>query len=127
MSPLLQMIAEQVGRDRAKTAGIGDFASFTAGLSNAVKQLGVSKAAPAAGSLVSKAKRMMGGPLGWKGNALLLGGTVGASILGSKVMNRAPAVLSKEQHPAVYGPGQYGYQLPNGVNAYGTPQVGTSL
>ncbi len=117
-----QVLVEDTMRQLAKQAGIGDFSGFMKGVSGAVKQLGV-KAPAAEEQVAAKAKRSFGGPLGWKGNALLLGGTVGAGILASKAMRVAPQVLSQEEQPATYGAGQYGYQVPYGVNSYGQPQI----
>jgi hypothetical protein len=108
----LASIAADVGSDMAKESGIG------------------LNAAPAAGNLLSSAKKFMTGGFGLKTNLALGATAVGGTILASKALHKGTQALSKEPQTAVYGTGRprgVGYQLPFGVNEYGQPQTGTSL
>jgi hypothetical protein len=109
----LASIAIGIGEDIAKEAGIG------------------LNAAPAAGNLLSSAKKLLSGGLGLKTNLALGATAVGGTILGSKAMHAGTRALAKEPSTPVYGMGApsrgVGYQMPFGVNQYGQPQVGTPI
>jgi len=138
------MVAVQIGEDLAKNAGIGDFVS---GVLPAIKNFGskasgavggmLSKAPAAAGGatktmasvgqeapgLLSKAKGKLLGPLGLKGNALLIGGTLGAGYLANKAVHKGLGEMGRESAGSpVYGSGRLGYNPPQTVNEYGQPQ-----
>lgn len=118
------------GADLAKEAGL-----MAAGAAAIERRLpgvaaGAVKAAPPPGTVdllqkgVDGVKGRLG--MGFKANALVAGGAVGATILGSKAVNKTTQVMGREAPgPANFGSG--GYQAPYGVNAYGQPQQGTSL
>lgn len=124
----LASIAIATGADRAKTAGIGDFIMLAKSLGSkampALKSMGT--AAPAAAGGLGK---FLGGGRGLKTNLALGATAVGGTMLASKAMAGAGRVMSQEVAPATYGGPVRGIgtQLPNGVNQYGVPQVGTPL
>lgn len=135
------MVAVAAGEDLAKMAGMGNFIS---GVLPAIKTFGqkagglLAKAPAAAGGaaektmasaaqeapgLLGKAKSKLMGPLGWKGNAALIGGTIGAGYLLNKGTHAAAGAMGRESAGSpVYGSGARGYNPPLTVNEWGTPQ-----
>lgn len=108
----LASIAAAAGADLAKEAGVG----------------------VPSGNLVSRASGALKGKLGlgWKGQALLGAGAIGAGVLATKGGQKLQRYAAKEpEGPAVFGMGKpsgnIGYQIPMGVNQYGQPEVGTPL
>jgi hypothetical protein len=137
-------IAVEAGSELAKEAGIG---SALSGVLPAIQGAGkkavgavggllgkapaavesAGKTMAAAGSaapgLLDKAKGKLLGPLGWKGNAALIGGTLGAGWLANKAVHKATGELGRESGGSpVYGGGRLGYNPPSTVNSWGTPQ-----
>lgn len=147
----LAFVAALAGGDMAKEGGIGDFvtAAKTMGAKalpalqsagqkamGALKSVGAAASATeapsAAGDLISRGKKFLGGGLGLKTNLALAGGTLAAATLASKGLSAGTRAMNSEAPgPAVYGMGHpsrnVGYQLPFGVNQYGVPQTGTPL
>jgi len=100
----LASIAEASGRALAKLGGMG-YTDLAAG----------------AGKLMGgAAKRILPG---WKGQAALGAGAIGAAYLGTKAVRGGLRALGNEGHAKNYGAGNY--QVPTGVNEYGQPQAGT--
>ena len=148
----MAMVAVQIGEDLAKNAGIGDFVSgvvpaiknfggavggllkktpavagaaaggpYRAAAAGAAKT--VASAAPAAAKEGPGLLQKLKGPLGWKSNALLIGGTLGAGYLANKAIHKGLGAMGRESAGSpVYGSGRLGYNPPQAVNEYGVAQ-----
>jgi len=110
----LASVADGIGRDMAKQAGIGDFANGIG------KLLGGAQGAAKATGFLQKAGLTSG--LKWKIPLAL--GALGAGSLAAKGFKSGLNYLSQEPQPAQWGTGP---RLANGVNQYGQPQVGSSF
>lgn len=111
----LASIGTDIGKDLAKEAGIGDFASGIGKLLGGAKSAIQGAAKP--GGLLQQAKSMK-----WKLPAAAA--VAGTGYLGYKAVKGGLNYMSEEGRPANWGVGP---RVPFGVNQYGYPQLGTPL
>ena len=134
------MVTQPLKRLGGRVAQAGQAAGQAVGQSAATAASRVPGAVKTVGQAASKlpgvgAAGMMGGAALGAGKlmaqhpgAVLGAGVLGAGAVASKAINTGVQALGQgEAGPGTFGGGRFGYQLANGVNAYGQPQLGTPL